>query len=133
MSQELAIEFLSRVVNKNLLENSWTEPFTENELGIQWFAKPLQDIKQLKLSFPFIDGEGFIEIQPATYISHLLGHKGSGSIILYLASKGWANTTEAWYSPICRGSNGTFEVKIDLTDKVSIPSFYRVIEILNLR
>ncbi|TQS32419.1 hypothetical protein Golomagni_07264, partial [Golovinomyces magnicellulatus] len=117
--QKWVVEYFSDVVNKNLPLNRWTEetPFRKNDLGIQWFAKPVMDSRELNLTFPALDDDALYESQPSRYISHLIGHEGPGSIMAYVKSKGWANSLSAGAYPVCPGSPGIFDVQIRLTEE----------------
>jgi len=82
-------------------------------------AVPVQELRQLSISFPFstITGtEMDLRIKPELYLSHLIGHEGKGSILSLLKSKGWANSVSAG-----RGNTlsdfFTFEVGVDLTEE----------------
>jgi insulysin len=120
--QKWTVEFFSVIPNKNLSPNRWTEelPFRESDIGIQWFAKPVMDIRELNLYFPFIDEECLYESRPSAYCSHLISHEGRGSIMSYIKNKGWANSLSVSASPICPGTPGVFEVQIRLTEEVSL-------------
>ncbi|KEY67145.1 hypothetical protein S7711_03006 [Stachybotrys chartarum IBT 7711] len=117
--QKWAIEFFSGVVNKNLPQNKWEDevPFPESHLGMQCFAKPVMDSRELNLFFPLIDEENLFESQPSRYVSHLIGHEGPGSIMSYLKSKGWANGLSAGAYPICPGTPSIFDVQVRLTEE----------------
>ncbi|KAH7377163.1 Metalloenzyme, LuxS/M16 peptidase-like protein [Plectosphaerella cucumerina] len=97
-----ARDFFSAVPDKNLAQNRWEdeELFRKSDLGVQIFAKPIMDFRQLLLCFPFLDEEYLFESQPSRYISHLIGHTGPGSI----KSKGWANGLRASARPVCPGT-----------------------------
>lgn len=118
--QKWAVELFSGVVNKNLTPNRWTEelPYRESDLGVQCFAKPVMDSRELNLFFPFIDEEFLFESQPSRYISHLIGHEGPGSIMSYVKAKGWANALSAGAYPVCPGTPSIFDVQIRLTEEV---------------
>ncbi|SPJ80249.1 related to insulysin precursor (metalloendopeptidase) [Fusarium torulosum] len=115
--QKWVAELFSPVVNKKLPPNRWPDeiPFRDSDLGMQCFAKPVMDSRELNLFFPFIDEEFMFATQPSWYISHLIGHEGPGSIMSYIKSKGWANGLSAGAHPVCPGSPGIFEVKVLLT------------------
>ncbi|PON27902.1 insulysin [Trichoderma gamsii] len=117
--QDWTVEFFSGIANKRLAPNRWTEelPFRENDIGVQWFAKPVMDTRELNLGFPFIDEEDLYKSQPSRYCSHLIGHEGPGSIMSYIKNKGWANSLSAGAYPICPGTPGVFEVQIRLTEE----------------
>lgn len=119
--QKWTVELFSAIPNKNLPPNRWTDevPFRKSEIGIQWFAKPVMDTRELNLCFPFIDEELLFESQPSRYITHLVGHEGPGSIMSYIKNKGWANSLSAGAYPICPGTPGIFEIQIRLTEEVN--------------
>ncbi|KAJ6446345.1 a-pheromone processing metallopeptidase Ste23 [Purpureocillium lavendulum] len=117
--QKWVVELFSPIVNKKLPSNRWTDevPFRPEDLGMQCFAKPVMDSRDLNLIFPFIDEEALFESQPSRYISHLIGHEGPGSIMAYVKSKGWANSLSAGAYPVCPGTPGIFEVQIRMTEE----------------
>jgi insulysin len=111
-------DFFSGVKDKNLKRNSWTaeRPVTQEQLGVECFAKPVMDTRELNLFFPFFDEDDLFESQPSRYIGHLIGHEGPGSIMAYLKSKGWANGLSAGVYPTCPGSPGVFDCQVRLTE-----------------
>ncbi|KAI0179967.1 ubiquitin carboxyl-terminal hydrolase-like protein [Hypoxylon sp. FL1284] len=110
-------ELFSGVPNKDLPQKRWETvvPWTPDLLSMQCFAKPVMDSRELNLYFPFLDEEYLYETVPSRYISHLIGHEGPGSIMVYLKSKGWANSLSAGAYPICPGTPSVFECQIRLT------------------
>ncbi|KAM4054774.1 peptidase M16 domain-containing protein [Hirsutella rhossiliensis] len=117
--QKWVVELFSPIANKELPSNRWTDevPFRACELGMQCFAKPVMDSRELNLSFPFVDEEALYESQPSRYISHLIGHEGPGSIMSYVKSKGWVNSLSACAYSVCPGTPGIFQVQIRLTEE----------------
>ncbi|KAK0389429.1 hypothetical protein NLU13_3004 [Sarocladium strictum] len=128
--EKWATEFFSDVVNKELPPNRWTDevPFRDVDLGMQCFAKPVMDSRELNLYFPFIDEEHLFESQPSRYISHLIGHEGPGSIMAYIKNKGWANGLGAGAYPVCPGTPGMFDVTIRLTEE-GLAKYQEVVKI----
>lgn len=110
-------ELFSPVRNKNLPRKRWDDvsPYTENELLMQIFAKPVFEMRVLELYFPYQDEENLYESQPGRYLSHLIGHEGTGSILAYIKAKGWANGLGAGSMPLCPGS-AFFSISIKLTE-----------------
>ncbi|KAK7425349.1 metalloprotease [Neonectria magnoliae] len=117
--QKWAVELFSPVVNKKLSPNRWVDelPFRQSDLGMQCFAKPVMDSRELNLYFPFIDEEFLYACQPSRYISHLIGHEGPGSVMSYIKAKGWANGLSAGAYPVCPGTPGIFDVQVRLTEE----------------
>lgn len=120
--EDWVAELFAGVPNKNLVPNRWEAevPFRESELGVQVFAKPVMDSRELNLFFPFLDEENMFESQPSRYVSHLIGHEGPGSIMAYVKEKGWANGLSAGAYPVCPGTPGIFDCQIRLTEEVSL-------------
>ena len=118
--QTWVVEHFSAVKNKNLEHNRWVDevPFTKEQLGSQVFAKPVMDLRELILSFPFMEQEHLYDSQPSRYISHLIGHEGPGSVMAYIKSKGWANGLDARAWPVGSGTPDVFECRITLTEEV---------------
>jgi insulysin len=116
-------DLFSGVPNKNLEPNLWIDevPFRPTDLGVECFAKPVMDTRELNLFFPFLDEEDLFESQPSRYVSHLIGHEGPGSIMSYVKAKGWANGLSAGAYPVCPGSPGIFDCQIRLTEEACLP------------
>ncbi|KIW07432.1 uncharacterized protein PV09_02272 [Verruconis gallopava] len=110
-------ELFSDVKNKDLPQNRWdnVQPLTEQELGMQIFAKPVFHMRTLDLYFPYPDEEMLYDSQPGRYLSHLIGHEGPGSILAFIKGRGWANGLGAGVSPLCPGS-AFFSISIRLTE-----------------
>ncbi|KAH8879202.1 peptidase M16 inactive domain-containing protein [Thozetella sp. PMI_491] len=113
------VDLFSPVSNKMLPPLRWQEvdPFGPDQLGMLCFAKPVKDLRELDLTFPIIDEWDLFESNPSSYISHLIGHEGPGSILSYIKSKGWANSLEASRYSLCAGSPGLFSCVIKLTEE----------------
>lgn len=119
--EKWVVEIFSAVPNKNLPPNRWTDelPIRKSELGKICYAKPVYDMRELYLAFPSMDeNELFLE-QPSSYVLHLVGHEGPGSLMAYLKAKGWVNTLSVGTSPICPGSPEFIECEMKLTEAVS--------------
>lgn len=110
-------DLFAGVPNKNLPQNRWdgVQPYSEKEVLIQVFAKPVMDSRSLDIHFPYQDEEEMYDTQPNRYISHLIGHEGPGSLLAYIKAKGWANGLSAGAMPICPGS-AFFTISIKLTE-----------------
>lgn len=118
--QSWVVEHFSAVRNKELPPNRWPDevPFTREQLGTQVFMKPVMDMRELTLTFPFMEQDHLYETLPGRYISHLIGHEGPGSIMAYIKSKGWANNLSAGAWPVSPGTPELFECQISLTEEV---------------
>ncbi|KAJ5688808.1 hypothetical protein N7462_003200 [Penicillium macrosclerotiorum] len=114
--EQWVYELFADVENKNLPQNRWddVQPFSEEDMCTQVFAKPVMDSRSMDMYFPFLDEENLNESQPSRYISHLIGHEGPGSVLSYLKAQGWANGLSAGAMPICPGS-AFFTISVRLT------------------
>ena len=124
------VDLFSEVNNKDLPENRWdgVQALTSAQLTTEIFAKPVMESRSLEISFPWQDEEDMYETQPARYVSHLIGHEGPGSILVYLKEQGLANTLSAGYHTVCPGS-AFFEIDISLTPE-GLKSYRDVVKIV---
>ncbi|KAG0266792.1 Insulinase (Peptidase M16) [Mortierella polycephala] len=110
-----AIEKFSAVRNIEIQPPANTNPpWTAKELLKTTYVKPVKDFRSLEIKFPFPDQYPNYTIHPARYITHAIGHEGSGSILSLLKKMGWANDLSAGTS---HGGIGFefFKVTVDLT------------------
>ncbi|GBB86466.1 hypothetical protein RclHR1_01290010 [Rhizophagus clarus] len=109
------VEKFSTIKNKSIPVPTFDgHPLTENELSRQVFAKPVKDLRRLKMKFPFPDLRSLYRFKPASYLSHLIGHEGSGSLLTLLKKKGWVNFLYASYQENI--GFGFFVVLLELTE-----------------
>ncbi|KAI7866288.1 Metalloenzyme, LuxS/M16 peptidase-like protein [Spinellus fusiger] len=113
---EWAVEKFKGVKNKSIQVPSFPSyPLTQNELMKQIFVKPVKDVRSLEMTFPFPDQRPLYTVQPGCYLSHLLGHEGTGSILSLLKKHGWANYIQT--GSIHGGIGFEFmRINIDLTE-----------------
>lgn len=127
--EDWVVESFSPIPNKNLEPARWPDPpFTPDQLGTTVFAKPVSDLKELVLRFPFLDEDLLYESLPSSYICHLVGHEGKGSILSNLKSKGWASGLIADMQAVCPGSPGVFVCQIRLTEE-GLQKYKEVLEV----
>ncbi|KAJ9302927.1 hypothetical protein DTO271G3_301 [Paecilomyces variotii] len=128
--EQWVAELFADVKNKELPQNRWdhVQPFSEEHLSTQIFAKPVMDSRSLDIYFPFLDEENLYESQPSRYISHLIGHEGPGSILAYIKAKGWANGLSAGAMPICPGS-AFFTISVRLTQE-GLKQYREVVKVI---
>ena len=109
-------EIFSDIRNIDAPERVINEPlFTPGRLPALLQFKTLKDEPSLTLMFPLPNLEEYWRERPGTYIAHLLGHEGKGSLLSELKSKGWALGLFA-----ATGNTGittsTFTVRVSLTE-----------------
>ncbi|KAI9770841.1 MAG: Insulinase (Peptidase M16) [Geoglossum umbratile] len=111
------VDMFWAVPNKDLPPTKWDHVplLTEKELLTQVFMKPVMDNHNLDISFPFLAEDELYESHPSTYLSHLIGHEGPGSVLAFLKDKGWADNLFAGACPVCPGS-AFFTINVGLTE-----------------
>jgi len=77
--------------------------------------EPIQEARQLNLSFPIPAAHEFYRQNPVGYIGNLLGHEGKGSLLSLLKARGWADGLSAGQG-ISHRDNATFSVSVNLTE-----------------
>lgn len=113
--EDMVVQLFSAIENKNVTSPRWKDlPFTKEQLATKTMVVPVKDSRSLTITFQTEDLERHYRAGPEHYVSHLIGHEGSGSILSELKAKGWCNNLVGGYSTIGRGF-GFFEVMVDLT------------------
>ena len=103
------------VENANTTVDIHTEPFFEpDSLPRLVSAVPLQDSRELSLSFPIPKMLPHWQGKPTSYLAALIGHEGDGSLLDNLKKQGWAESLGAGLALEDRGS-ALFSVDIGLT------------------
>ncbi|CAG0886100.1 unnamed protein product [Darwinula stevensoni] len=114
--EERVVELFSGVKNKDIQAPEWLDhPYKEPQLRKVLEVLPVKDIRELTLTFPIPDYKQFYRSAPEHYLSHLIGHKGPGSILSLLKEKGWVNTLVAGKYAGAPGF-AFFQVNVDLTE-----------------
>lgn len=62
---------------------------------------------------------------PDSFLSHLIGHEGKGSLFAELKAQGWARSLSAGGGRLLRGE-GSFVVAVSLTDEGALHSMFTV-------
>ncbi|KAJ3101736.1 Insulinase (Peptidase M16) [Phlyctochytrium planicorne] len=107
----------SAVHNKNIPVPTFSgHPYTPSDLQKLIKVKPVKDMQSLEITFPFPDTVPHYRKSPDSYLSHLLGHEGKGSVLALLKGKGWANGLAAYVSHAGIGFD-FFKVSVELTDE----------------
>lgn len=88
--------------------------FEPERLPMLVSATPLQNSRELSLSFPLPKMLPHWQKKPANYLAALIGHEGAGSLLDVLKKRGWAEALGAGVPLEDRGS-ALFSVDIALT------------------
>ncbi|CAM9764518.1 unnamed protein product, partial [Sphacelaria rigidula] len=76
---------------------------------------PVKELREIMLSWPLPPIDKHYRSKPDGYLSHLVGHEGSGSLLSLLKRKGWANGLSAGpYESATDWSN--FVVSVECTE-----------------
>ncbi|CAL9729259.1 A-factor-processing enzyme [Monosporozyma unispora] len=77
-------------------------------------VKPVKELRKLEISFMVPDCDQHWKSQPPHFLSHLIGHEGSGSLLAHLKELGYANELSAGGHTVSK-DNAFFSIDIDLT------------------
>ena len=55
----------------------------------------MKELRRLSVSFIYSNVDAYYPTKPLTYISHLLGYEGKGSLFGYMKRQGWDHCTSA--------------------------------------
>ncbi|KAG8188554.1 hypothetical protein JTE90_007162 [Oedothorax gibbosus] len=101
---DIVVPLFSSVINKNVKMPEWKDhPFDSNHLRLKGYVFPVKNIRTLVITFPIPDLNHEYRSNPGSYLGHLIGHEGPGSLLSELKSRGWANTIVAGPEQGCRG------------------------------
>ncbi|KAG0054713.1 Insulinase (Peptidase M16) [Gryganskiella cystojenkinii] len=112
---EWAVDKFSEIRNLGITPPAFpNSPWTSKELLTTIYMKPVQDTHTLEIKFPFPDEIPLYKVKPSVYITHLLRHEGTGSILSFLKQKSWANgiTLLTQYAGI---GHQFLNIRVDLT------------------
>ncbi len=66
-----------------------------DDLGIRIQINPVKETRKLALTFPLPNVDEYYDKKPLTFLSHLIGYEGDGSLLSLLKAKGWVNQLSA--------------------------------------
>ena len=79
-------------------------------------VEPRRELRELSLSFPVPDAVSHFRNKPLYYLSQLIGHEGTGSLLSLLKARDWATGLVAGGGLRYRGG-GTLDIDITLTER----------------
>lgn len=113
----MVLKKFSEIENKDVQVPCWErEPFDEDQYQQKLLIVPVKDIRSITISFTTDDLTEFYKTAPDSYLTHLIGHEGKGSILSELRRLGWSNDLLAGHQNILNGF-GFFEIHITLTQE----------------
>jgi insulysin len=114
--EKYAVDMFSEIPNKSLPKIDFpSDPYTRNGGNILYVV-PVQDLRQLSMSWVIPDSRDEYQSNPSNYISHLVGHEGEGSLLSELKKKGWCNNLYAGARREARGFQ-FFNLTVDLSEE----------------
>lgn len=66
-----------------------------DDLGIRIQLTPVKETRKLALTFPLPCVDEYYDKKPLTFLSHLIGYEGEGSLLSLLKGRGWVNQLAA--------------------------------------
>ncbi|KAJ1998694.1 metalloprotease [Coemansia thaxteri] len=88
---EWAVQKFSGVKSKgNTVPKLPEHPVGIEQLGKCIYYETVNDIHQVVIEFPVPETKALYRYDPDIYITHLIGHESTGSLLSYLKQKGWA-------------------------------------------
>ncbi|WP_432459190.1 insulinase family protein [Agarivorans sp. QJM3NY_25] len=114
---ELYVEQLfSPIQRLNVSPLSFPPLYLAEQLGIESHIQAVKEVKKLSLSFAFSNMDKFYRTKPLTYIAHLLGYEGPGSLVALLRHAGLINSMAAG-GGISGHNFKDFSISYSLTDQ----------------
>jgi len=115
--EKWAREFFTDVKNNNVKLEKFTEmPFGEENMKDFWKIVPVDDKDTLEMVWVLESLHPHYKNDPASYISHLVGHEGENSLLSYLIDEGLALGLTSSHSTDLRLFT-KFNISITLTKK----------------
>ena len=105
----------SEVKNSNSIQLEHKEPlFTVGALPLLLSIKPVQELRELTVTFPLPPMDKYYREKPLSYIANFVGDEGKGSLLSLLKGKGWAEALSAGegFSDL---SGSSFDIRVKLT------------------
>ena len=106
--------FIDLKQQESLPEPEWPELLRAEQLPAQLDIQPLRQSRQLQLMFSIPDSTTDFAKKPDTYLAHLIGHEGQGSLLHALKNKGWVTGLSAG-SQMRTGQEALFSINLELT------------------
>lgn len=110
-------QFFPAIVQSKVITPPISVPlYREQDLRLRVQIKPMKELRRLSVSFALPNVDAYYPTKPLTYISHLLGYEGKGSLFGYMKRQGWITALSAG-----GGNSGSnfrdFQVNFSLTPK----------------
>jgi len=105
----------NEVKNTDKLQFRHKQPlFRDGALPYLLNIEPIQERRQLTVTFPLPSMRDYYQEKPLSYISSLIGDEGNGSLLSLLKEKGWAEALMAGEG-LSDLSGSSFDISVGLT------------------
>lgn len=103
------------VKNSNSIQLEHKEPlFAVGTLPLLLSIKPVQELRELTVTFPLPSMHSYYKEKPISYIANFIGDEGKGSLLSLLKEKGWAEALSAGEG-LSDLSSSSIDVRVKLT------------------
>tara|TARA_Y100000588_G_scaffold97447_1_gene105869 strand:+ start:66338 stop:69046 length:2709 start_codon:yes stop_codon:yes gene_type:complete len=115
--KQWALELFTPITGTQQPKPAITEPlYREQDLGVELHIEPHKHLQKLIISFAMPSIDAFYKHKTVSFLAHLLGYEGPGSLHSLLKNQGWINALSAG-----GGINGSnfkdFNISLALTDE----------------
>ncbi|XP_037939985.1 insulin-degrading enzyme isoform X2 [Teleopsis dalmanni] len=115
--EEMVVGKFLEIENKNVVLPDWSRhPYDDEKYGLKVMILPIKDVRSLTISFTTDDLTKFYKSAPDSYLTHLIGHEGKGSLLAELRKLGWCNDLLAGCQNILNAF-GFFDIVVNLTQE----------------
>lgn len=119
--------YFDQVPNTGIVKQEITEPLArEEDLGRILYVKPRKHVRTMVMSFYLPQHKDDYRSKSSTYIAHLLGYEGKGSLVSYFRKLGWVNSLSAG-----GGSQGSNYCEFTVTIAFSLEGKKHIPEIID--
>ncbi|CAF4233818.1 unnamed protein product, partial [Adineta steineri] len=113
--QSLVMKSFNDVPNKKLEQVKYpADPYGESQRKTICYVVPVKEYRYLTINWVIPDHKDLDYCNPESYLSHLIGHEGDGSLLSYLKKLGLATELVSGEKPTAPGFN-FFYVYLELT------------------
>ncbi|XP_039282845.1 insulin-degrading enzyme isoform X2 [Nilaparvata lugens] len=114
--EKLVVDLFSATENKHVEVAEWLDhPYGPDQLKSKGFIVPVKDLRNLNILFPIPDLTEHYKASPGGFLTHLIGHEGSGSLLSALKAAGWCSNLSCGVRTPANGF-AFFSISVDLTE-----------------
>ncbi len=114
--QDWTVKYFGEIPNHNIKPPQFSNDILlPEQMGIRQRIVPVEDRHSLEMFWVLPEDITTYKTGPLSFISHLLGYEGAGSVLSYLKAKGWCTSLSA-YRNLHTSAFSSFELSMDLTE-----------------